>query len=105
MRLSAVDSPVGVDCPVGVDSPVEAQHETKTRNGDVSNVCFPLHFLYFILIVLLLSSLQIPEMAPDTTCSNGIPGVESVNGKTCCMAYCIGTGKRAAWPTIGTYVG
>eukprot|EP00752_Nemacystus_decipiens_P011493 g10205.t1 len=30
-----------------------------------------------------------PELAPDTTCSNGFPGVESANGKTCCMAYCI----------------
>ncbi|CAN0376333.1 unnamed protein product, partial [Hapterophycus canaliculatus] len=24
-----------------------------------------------------------------STCSNGIPGIESLNGKTCCALYCI----------------
>eukprot|EP00903_Cladosiphon_okamuranus_P020684 g18992.t2 len=41
--------------------------------------------------VLLTSS----ELA-DLKCSNGIPDIESVNGKTCCMAYriqCAGVGR------------
>ncbi len=37
-----------------------------------------------------ISGICIPAaVSPNSRCSNGFPGVESENGKTCCLAYCL----------------
>ncbi|CAN0253180.1 unnamed protein product [Pylaiella littoralis] len=46
-----------------------------------------------------MPTLANPGASPDSTCSNGLSGVEAENGKTCCALYCgtcggVGCGSR-----------